>query len=204
MEFDKMAIDFGNAVYTSTDGQFTIALADLHANTWLNAFTRAADHVFGNEAISKASTAKAKNGGELADDERAAIVLEARTRYLNDMVAGTWGEKGTRAPRQVGANRLEQIVRNITAADTRKTIAKAGYAAGEAKDTWVTAGGDVFDLATAMTAYRENPELGAERCASIDRRAKAQHDAELVDAAERKAAGEREKTKAPAGAGLSL
>lgn len=197
-----MPIDFEGKVYTSTDGKFTVDLGALHLNTWINAFSTRADHVFGNEAISKASTARAKNP-DISEEAYEAIKLEARNKYLADMVAGTWGEKGNRGPRAVGANRLDQIRNNLAAEDTRKAVAKAGWKLGEAKDTWIHPEAGIVTLAECMKSFLDNEELGAERQASINERADVKYKAELADAELRKAAKERE-AKAGKGAGLVL
>lgn len=194
-------MDFNGQVYTSTDGKFKIDLDSLHLNTWLNVFAKVAAHVYGNEAISKASTARAKNP-DLPESEYEAIKLTAREGYLASMIAGTWGE-GQRGPRMPAANRLEQIQNNLAAEDTRKAIAKAGWKPGEAKDTWLHPEAGVVKLADCMQSYLDNEEFGPERKASIAQRAKVKHDAELADAALRKEAKERE-SKVTKGAGLGL
>jgi hypothetical protein len=195
-------LDFSDREYVSTDGLFRFSMADVHPETVWNAFVKQADHVYGNEAISKASTAKKKTG-DLTDDERADIVLEARNRYLADMVAGTWGLKGNRAPRTPGATRLEQIINNITANDTRAAIAKAGYKEGAAKNTWLTAAGDEYTLADWMQAYVSNETMGKARVDSIRKRAEQQLETETLAANEKKAAREREGRVAQ-GEGLAL
>lgn len=193
-----MAIDFSGLTYVTTDKKYVVDLDKIHINTWLNAFTRAADHIFGNEAIAAVSTAKAKNGGEIADDVAESIKLEKRNKSLADLVAGTWGEKGSRGPRIPGQNRLEVIFNNLLAEDTRKAIArKPGLTAGEAKDTWVTGSGKVVTLEQFMTLYRNDAVKGAERVANIQMRADNKYKAELADAEARKAAKELEAKAVP-------
>lgn len=188
-----MAIDFSGLTYVSTDKKYVVDLASLHINTWLNAFQKAADHVFGNEAIAAVSTAKSKNGGEIADDVAESIKLEKRNKSLADMQTGGWGEKGTRAPRIPGQSRLDVIRNNFLADDTRKAIArKPGLTAGEAKDTWVTTSGKVVTLEQFMGLYMKDPVKGEERMANIELRAQNKYRAELADAEARKAAKELE------------
>lgn len=188
-----MPVDFTGQTYRSTDGKFEFAYDELHATTILNALARTFDHVFGNEAIAKASTAKKKaEGGELSEAEVAEIVAKAREKYLADMKAGTWGEKGSRGPRMPAKNRLEQIVNNLLAEDTRRAVVKQGFKPGEATNTWVHPDGRVFNLAVLMGVYQNNPQLGAERMADIQARAERKLADEQADAEARKAAKERE------------
>lgn len=196
---------FAGLSYTSTDGLFTIEdLGKFPKVTWINAMTRVLDHVTGNESISKASTAKGKDPN-ITDEAYAKIVLDARTKLIGDMVAGLWGEKGNRSPRMPGATRLDQIVNNLLAEDTRKALNKAGYKPADEKGKWLTPEGNEFTFADAMKAYRENAEFGAGRMESINTRAKVKYDAEVAEAEQRKADREREaKVAKPTGEGLVL
>lgn len=187
-----MPIDFGDMVYTSTDGSVKIPMADLPMATLFNAFRRTADHVYGNESISKGSTARAKDAS-LSDADYNAIIAEARNKYLGEMMAGTWGEKGVRGPRMPAANRLEAIRNVLLANDTIAMIKQKGFVETETKGTWLAPNGTVtYTLAQLMAAYESNPQLGAERTASLDRRANAKLEAEKREAEERKAAKARE------------
>lgn len=194
-----MAIDFTGLEYDANGVK--INLADLHINTWVNAFNRVADHVFGNESIAKASTARAKDA-TLSDEAYEEIKAEARKGFESAMIAGTWGDKGRRGPRMPAANRLEAIYNAIAAADTRIVLA-AEYKQGTKDGYWIAKDGNEYPLADWMKAFLTHPTLGEGRQASIQRRAEVKYEAEKADAAERKAAKERE-SKVERGTGLSL
>lgn len=179
----------------------SFALADMPAKTLMNAITRGLNHVFSNESISKGSTAK-KNKPETTPAEYEAIITAARQKFLADMKAGTWGD-GARGPRMPAENRLEQIYNNFCMEDVRKLLATSNRKPGETKDTWLDDQGDERPIQDWMAAYvhPDNP-LGPDRKAGLMQRAKIKHDAEVADAAARKAAKDRE-AKA-SGIGLTL
>lgn len=190
--------------YTSTDGEFTVDLSRLSATIVNRLIARTMDHVFGNEAISKASTAKAKNGGVLSDDEYAKIVGDARVTLREKMYDESWGDR-SRTPRSPGANRLEQIFNMLCATETRAAIAKMGLKAGEDKDTWISPqDGQPHTLTEWMGSYLGNPQLGPGRRANLDERAKAKLEQENRDAELRKAAKAREASAAPVGEEFAL
>jgi hypothetical protein len=188
---DKMAIEFGDATYTSTDGAVTMKLADLPLSTIINACTRAFNHVMGNEAIAKVAAARKKDPG-LTDEQVQSIIAEAQRNYVQQMQAGQWGEASGRAPRGPAANRLEQIFNNLLADATRKAIANAGYKSGDEKNTWLVPGNDggeiVVTLADVSERYLANAKLGAERRALLEKQAADKYEAEKKDAEHRKAA----------------
>lgn len=190
--------------YTSTDGEFTVDLSRLSPVIVNRLISRTMDHVFGNEAISKASTAKAKAGGVLSDDEYAKIVADARVSLRDKMYDESWGDR-SRTPRTPGANRLDQIFNMLCATETRAAIAKMGLKAGEDKDTWISPqDGQPHSLADWMESYLRNPTRGAERRDSLNQRAQAKLDQENRDAELRKAAKAREAAAAPAGEEFAL
>ena len=182
-------------VYESTDGKYRIEYAKLHPRTFANAMVRVLDHVFGNEAISKGSTARAKDPN-LSDEAYNETILGARVKSEKDMIAGDWGEKGSRAPRMPGATRLDQIKQTILIADTRIAIAKMNLKDGPDKNTWLAPNGKSYTLEQWTKVFLDNKELGAERAASIATRAEAQLAKEKADADARKAAKEQ-KVAAP-------
>lgn len=157
----------------------------------VNALNRAFSHVFNNEARSGADAARKHKG--ISDAEYSTMIAEKQDKLFADVMAGTWGDRSSRATRTPGMGRLDQIIANLFAVDTRAKLAKdVRYKAGDVKDTWVTASGTVFDLSQAVAAFKSHPELGPDRIASVEQRAQRQYDKEMADAADRKAAAARE------------
>jgi hypothetical protein len=200
-----MEIALEGVAFTNKDGSFTIPdLGVLHPTAVLNAVIREMKHVFGNEAISKGSTAKAKDAS-LTDEAYNKIVADARDAYFASMKAGTWGFEKAGGAKMPAANRLEQIFNMLCAEATRKAL--AGMPAGSAKDTWIGVNEDgeqvEVTLREWMGFYLANEELGEARKADLDRRAKIKYDAEMADAEIRKASKAREAGTART-AGLSL
>lgn len=187
--------------YTSTDGEYSFAWGSLHPSTIVAAATKALNHVFGNEAISKGSTAKTKAGvvGDAYTESFSkamydAIVREARDKYHAEMGSGSWATPG-RGPRMPAENRLEAIFNVLCAQEARAVVNKspAFRAVDGDKNKWIViASGNEFTIERAMKSYLDNPELGAERRARLEQRAKLQHDKEVADAALRKAAKDAE------------
>lgn len=187
---------FAGRKYVSTDGQFEVDLSQLHINTWIHAFTKAANHVFGNEAISKAAPS-ANKGIALEGDERAAVIRKDREKNLALMVAGTWGDgTSTRMPKVPGLSMLEQIENSLIAERTRQALAKAGFKPGEAKDTWIGNDGIAYPLDVWMGVWINDPDEGETRKAEIKERAQIRYQAKKREAELAKAAKEREATRA--------
>lgn len=192
----SITIDIPVDTYESTDGKYRMEYASFHPRTWFNAMVRVLDHVTGNEAISKGSTARAKDPN-LSDEAYADLVLQSRQRSEKAMQDGSWGEKGNRAPRMPGATRLDQIKQTILIADTRAAISKMGLKDGADKNTWLAPNGKQYTLEQWTVVFLSNAEHGAERKASIETRAQAQLAKEKADADARKAAKDM-KVAAPA------
>lgn len=176
-----------DARYTSTDGKFSFPLVGLHPNTWLNGLIRSLNHATGNEAISKGSTAKTKavgSGGEFNATFTEAmydgIILETREKLHKAMEDGSWGDTSTRGPRMPAANRREAIFNQLLAEAARNAIAKMGLKPVDGqKNTWLTPKGQAFTLEQGMALYRDNPELGAERVAALNKAADAKYASEM-------------------------
>jgi hypothetical protein len=201
---------WGNREYASTDnGKFRFKLAELPFVTILNAVTLKFDHVFGNEALAKASEAKRKAGGVLSDADRDAIILKARETYLKDMRAGEWGNKsGGGAVKMPSANRYEEIRNGLLATGTIAALKQKGIKPGTEEHTWINPkDSKPYGLAYWADKFLKAPQaateagfanLGAQRAAALDKEAKRQHDDELAKAAARKAAKAREAAAAVA------
>lgn len=198
-----MAIDFGDTVYTTPTGE-TIPFASFPPTTWINGLTRALNHVLKNEVVSKV-VAKRKTDGTMDAETEAQIIADARAKYIESFLNGTWGEPSGRAPRGPAANREEQIFNNLLAEDVRKSIAKAGFGVGTDKDTWIVQGDSgnpvQVTLAQLMERYLGNAKYGEARRGELSRRAADKYAAERTDAEHRKAAKARE---AAAGKAASL
>lgn len=185
-------IDLSNFKYTHPNlGNEFIAGSDIPQATAINALTRAFDHVFSNEATSKVSTAKKK--GPVSDEEATKIIAEAVAKYVADIKAGTWGEKGNRAVRIPGASREEQLYMRFLYEAVRAKLAKDGIEAGEEKDTFVNPDDkEAYPLSAWADSYVRNPDLGADREKDLRDQAKRAYETELANAEARKAAKDRE------------
>lgn len=185
-----ITFDIPTDFYESTDGKYRMDYRTFHPSTWFNAMVRVLDHVTGNEAISKGSTARAKDPN-LSDEAYNDLILKDRQKSEKNMQTGDWGAKGNRAPRMPGATRLQQIEQMLLIADTKAKIAKEGLKEGEQKNTWLAPNGKVYTLEQWTKVFLSNAEYGAERKASIATRAAAQLAKEKADADARKVAKEQ-------------
>jgi hypothetical protein len=200
--------------YVSTDGKFKFNLSALPFVTLLNAVTLKFDHVFGNEALAKASEAKRKAGGVLSDKDRDAIILAARETYLKDMRAAEWGHKSGGGVKMPSANRLEEIRNGFLAVETVKALTQKGIKAGTDADTWINPKDQkAYGLAYWADKYLKAPQpatdpkfktLGEQRGAELDVRAKTKFEAEKAEQEAKKAAKAREAAAALAANGNAV
>jgi hypothetical protein len=191
----------------STDGKFRFKLADLPFQTLLNAVTLKFDHVFGNEALAKASEARRKDPN-LTDEQRAQIILTARTAYLTDMRAATWGNKSGGGVKMPSANRLEEIHNGMLAVETVNALKQKGIKAGTEENTWINPkDGKSYGLPYWADKYLKAPgpaskpefkTLGEQRAAELKSRAKVRHEAEIAEQQAKKDAKAREAAAASA------
>lgn len=183
----SFSVNFEDGTYESTDGSVSIPLNLIPASSWVNALNRALDHVFGNEAISKVSTAKKKaDNGELTDEQAAEILAGARNKYREDIIAGTWGVKGQRAARMPSVNRLDAIFNAEWVKDVKAQIAKMGLAEGSEKNTYVINGAQ-YTFDQIREAYLSNKVKGEARRAELNERAASMLAIEKARAEARKA-----------------
>lgn len=179
--------------YVSTDGKYRFAWNELHVNTLVRALTREANHVYGNESIAPASSARKKNP-DISDSEYNGIVLNTRDKRFAEWKDGSWGEGRASVVHEPGATRDKQIFNMLLAAAVRETVAKSNdYKTIDGKkDVWLFKNGKEYDLAHLMGSYLKHPVLGAERKAGLEKEAADQLAHEKAKAAARKARKERE------------
>jgi hypothetical protein len=182
-----MTINLDAHTYTFGEGAgaISIPMGELSESIVANAIRRAFNHVFGNEAASKVTTAKKT----MAVDEAKAneIIAEAQQKYLASILAGTWG-MGGRTPRGPSTNRLENIYETLLAQEVRMAAAKQGFIPVEGqKDMWEVKDRGVHGIDALKAQYLRSPTKGAEREERLRQSASNQYAREQEAAADRKA-----------------
>jgi hypothetical protein len=188
------AMNFDGIAYTSTDGAFTFDLGLIPAEMWRRVFKKQADHMFGNEAIAKASPSA--NKGEILDAEtRAEVILKAREKLRDRLISLDWGsdEKTVKVPT---GDELEDIYQSMLAIDARKAANKnPRLKATKTKDQWVApadGGGETLvGLDLVIKSFLANKTEGEAREADLRARAQVAFDAKKRDAEIRAAAKAR-------------